>query len=403
MRPLLLLAGAILAPWAASAPARADDGDKVVFEKKASEWLAILQNDKETNKRRIALFALQTAGPQTRKIFDVVGSALREDKEDLIRKMAAQTLGNLTAKGIEDRIEKLPVKTALDALIFALIKDKSPEVRETAAGALGNIGPQAREAITFLAESLKDASVDVRAAAADSLGRVGESAKDATSALVQALRDNKTKDGLKVRRNIVSAIVRIGKADSTTVAVLAEIGEEAEPADLTMEQRAAHADLRQRSVDALGALGHSSAVQPLSRILANSIQNKDVELSRATIAALNRFGIERKLAIPAFKAALDPSQDQFVRAQAIYAFGRLGKELSADDRKVVVPAIKQALGDKVSDVRLAAIIALGELGPAILGDELKAVKSEIQLATRSGEANIRQAATTALKQLEKTP
>src|SRR5437764_237336 len=98
MRHAMLSLGACLALLAAAGPARPqDDTDRVVRGKKASEWMTVLRTDKDARSRRIALIALDIAGPQTRKVFDVVGATLRDDKDPAIRRGAALLIGKLGA------------------------------------------------------------------------------------------------------------------------------------------------------------------------------------------------------------------------------------------------------------------------------------------------------------------
>src|SRR5260370_37336324 len=82
--------------------AQDDETDKTVFGKRASEWMKILRESNEVLQRRKALLALESAGPQTRKVFEEVGSALRLDKEEIVRQQAAGVLGRLGAKA-QDR------------------------------------------------------------------------------------------------------------------------------------------------------------------------------------------------------------------------------------------------------------------------------------------------------------
>src|SRR5438105_14995516 len=63
--------------------AQEDETDKTVAGKRASEWMKVLRESNEVLMRRRALLALELAGPQTRKVFEEVGSVLRLDKEEI--------------------------------------------------------------------------------------------------------------------------------------------------------------------------------------------------------------------------------------------------------------------------------------------------------------------------------
>ena len=81
-----------------------------------------------------------------------------------------------------------PDKLALPVLISAL-KDNDRGVRLSAASALGQIGPAAKEAVPALIAALKDKDIWVRRNAASALTRIGPAAKGTVPALIAALRD----------------------------------------------------------------------------------------------------------------------------------------------------------------------------------------------------------------------
>ncbi len=68
-------------------------------------------------------------------------------------------------------------------------KDKIRIAREGAAKALGNIGPDAKEAVPALIKALENDESDVRKAAAEALGNIGPDAKEAISALSVCMHD----------------------------------------------------------------------------------------------------------------------------------------------------------------------------------------------------------------------
>jgi HEAT repeat protein len=67
------------------------------------------------------------------------------------------------------------------------LQSQEADVRISAADALGQIGPEAKEAVPALIAALKDQEVDVRSSAAYALGRIGP---DAVPALIAALKDH---------------------------------------------------------------------------------------------------------------------------------------------------------------------------------------------------------------------
>jgi len=99
-------------------------------------------------------------------------------------------------------------KEALEAgpdLVECLTKEQL--VRQTAALALGNIGPEARAAIPALTNALNDPAWSVRRQAAIALGQIGP---DAAPALPSLERLAKDKDK-QVARAAIDAISRIKK------------------------------------------------------------------------------------------------------------------------------------------------------------------------------------------------
>lgn len=407
MRVAALSLGAGLALLFFATPARSqDDTDRIVFKKRASEWLNILRNDKKVIQRRRALVALNAAGPQTRKVFDGLGTALREDPEEVVRRTAAQVIGQLGAKVLEGN-DKIPIKAGVDALAFAVRKDRSAAVREAAANALGRLSspiegvrdaPPTRDAAIDLAAALKDSSVDVRAAAADALGALGPYAKEAVPELAQAVRDNKDQE--RVRSYAVIALGRIGKEAQPAIPALLDILKEEDVPKSKPEASRAQADLRRSAIEALGAIGHLSALEPLAKFFEKRVAVGDAALAQSAISAINRFGLDRRNVLPLLVKSLAPGQDVGVRCQAMHAVSQLGRDLG-QHRKTVIAELRRGMKDKVSDVRLAAILALGELGPQVLGDDLPAIKAELKLASRSGQKAIDEAAAAALKQLDK--
>src|SRR5215813_1203778 len=69
------------------------------------------------------------------------------------------------------------------------LKDQDVTVRLAAARALGNIGPEAKEAVPDLIAALKDQDALVRGYAAGALGNIGPGAKEAVPDLRAALKD----------------------------------------------------------------------------------------------------------------------------------------------------------------------------------------------------------------------
>jgi HEAT repeat protein len=401
----LLLVVVLLCPPAISAQ---DDTDKVVLGKKVSEWVTILRDSKEVRQRRVALIALDQAGPQTRKVFEEIGIALRTDSEKIVRLAAAQVLGRLGAKARDpDRpMYNIPIKPGVDALITSLTREKDEDVRVAVALALGAIGGDAKEGIPGLGATLKDPSLKVRAAAAEALFRLGPPASAVLVEIREAVRANRHREELRVRLYLVSAIHRIGRPEGLpTVTALIDLLNEPEPAGLTPSDRPLLADVRRKTVDALGTLGDVAAAEVLSKMLDLALKTRDVTIGRSSLTALTRLAGEKKSLLPALIKAMAPEpnllQDSYIRSGAMHAVGALGKDLGSY-RKVVVEILRDGLGDKVSEVRLAAILALGELGPDVLMDkERDDIVTRLKVLRKSTEKAISEAAEATLSRLQK--
>jgi HEAT repeat protein len=405
MRRFLTLALVFLA---LPAFAQDDDTDKTVFGKRASEWMKILRESNEVLPRRRALLALESAGPQTRKVFEEVGSALRLDKEEDVRRQAAGVLGRLGAKAQDrDRPDKIPVKVAVEALASSLSKEKSVAVREAVANALGRIGPESKPALPMLGNALKDESVDVRASSAEALARIGSASKEVLKQILDALRDSKGKEGLRVRAGLLAAIQAIGRPEAlSAVPILIEILAEPEPAAAALDELRKWAEVRRQVVETLGALGDAAALDVLSKLFEKAMDTKDVDMARSAITALTQLGGDKRGLVKVLLAAVTPPpeklQDRFVRCQAIHALGQFGKDLG-ENRTATVDRLAACLADKLSEVKLSAALAIGELGPEVVGDRTGKIIESLEKLKKSTEKPIAEAAEAAIARLEKKP
>ena len=88
--------------------------------------------DKSADVREMSAFALGEMGPNAKDAADALVAVLKDDKEAPVRRAAAEALGRLGPE----------VKSPIPALAAA-VKDPDPDVRQTAAGALANHGPDA--------------------------------------------------------------------------------------------------------------------------------------------------------------------------------------------------------------------------------------------------------------------
>ncbi len=147
-----------------------------------------------------------------------------------VRATAAAALGRLGRQAAE-------VAPAL----LATMKDEMPEVRVLSATALGRVAPGDEKAIEALGLALTgDPDVDVQSAAASGLGGMGPQAAAAVPVLIRALND---RDGT-VRVHVIVTLGRIGPAFGSIATVVKTIAEQ-DPS----------ADFRVWAIRALGLIG----------------------------------------------------------------------------------------------------------------------------------------------------
>ena len=163
------------------------------------------------------------------------------------------------------------------------LKDPDPEVRRSAAFALGRIGHEAGPAVPALAEALKDESPRVRFESALALYKIGPAARDAVPALSAALKD----DEPLVRMDAALALSGVGPDARGAVPALIEAMKDP--------------DNRRRAVT-----------------FPQSIRAE-------TVIALGHIGPDARDALPLLREALD-DEDFITRRAAREAVGRIDPE-----------------------------------------------------------------------------
>src|SRR5262249_32820184 len=140
-----------------------------------------------------------------------IAEALQNDKEVLIRRTAALTLGAMGPAA----------KDAIGALAGALKGDKSEKVREAAAQALGRMVPHSKSVVPVLAQGLRDSHPETRAAAAETLRELGEDALPALGPLTEAVQDPKADRFTRIY--CAQALSRLGGEGAAAVPALAKV------------------------------------------------------------------------------------------------------------------------------------------------------------------------------------
>ena len=134
-------------------------------------------NDGDDGVRTEAVRALLKAGPQPATDVDALADALPSEI-DLVRFHAAIALGDLGPAG----------RPAVPGLIHAALWDADPAVRVEAAMALWKIDRKGPLVVPALVRALGDANELICWIAADCLGQIGPEAREAVPALRQALQ-----------------------------------------------------------------------------------------------------------------------------------------------------------------------------------------------------------------------
>jgi HEAT repeat protein len=214
-----------------------------------------------------------------------------------------------TAKVIEEQI--LPV-------LKAALKDKQPDVRDSAVIALGKVG--SRPDIATLVENLKDEARSVREASVLALGILGD--KEATETLIHILKDDQ--EARKLRGG--------GKELETRLRAMAAIS--------------------------LGLIGDERAVDALIAGVNLNEKVQDIPVCAAVGLGLMR-NKDPKIISTLIALTKDSKHDQVVRAHAINSLGRMFQDKRGEAPKEVVEAIEKALKDKEAVLRRSAVLTVG--------------------------------------------
>ena len=252
------------------------------------------------------------------------------------------------------------------------LQETDSDVRSIAAVTLGEIGPEAEDAVPILIKLLQDQDAEgfVRANAATALGKIGEGASKAVPALINALRDQDK----YVRKDAAEALEKIGtprtiktvKDRYRVVIPLGWTGSEDEVPALIQALQNENKDVRVNAVVTLGQI-ESEDVVP---VLIEALQDQDEWVRVNAAWTLGQRGKSASKAVPILIKALQ-DQDEWVRASAAMALGEIGESASK-----AVPALINALQDQDKYVRRYATGALGKIGKATVPVLIQTLKDE---------------------------
>jgi HEAT repeat protein len=179
----------------------------------AAPALAKALRDRDPWVRRRAAFALGLRGLERKATIPLLMEALKDRSAfaifDCHAMLAAMALGRIGP----DAKEAVPTLTET-------LESSFPWDRREAALALGAIGPAAKAALRELRRALRDEAVDVRAGAAVAVWSLGRQAREALPILIEVVRIYAKPDPAKLEPLTVKAVLR----------ALSEMGREARPA-----------------------------------------------------------------------------------------------------------------------------------------------------------------------------
>ncbi|MHC4398818.1 MAG: HEAT repeat domain-containing protein [Planctomycetota bacterium] len=246
---------------------------------------------------------------------------------------------------------------------------------------LGEIGPDAAEAVPALIGALRSSAPGLRHAAAESLRRIGPKAAPAAPALVAALQAE-VAEGVKrpgtrwtadyrahaqgIRWAAAYALAAIGPHAKEAVPALVEMlaldrdrssprPYSRLPASMRFEVERAETEARRAAAHALGAIDPGAIVPAL----VEALKAPNLAVRREAASALAGMGAGAKEAVPALIEALK-DDDRVIRQHAAFALTGIGA-----DAKEAVPGLIRIVGDGQlpSEVRVRVLSALARIGP----------------------------------------
>jgi HEAT repeat protein len=177
-----------------------------------------------------------------------------------------------------------------------LLKESEEDVRKTAVEVLGNVGPEAKEAVPDLVEAANDKYIAVREAAVRVLGKIGPDAVAAVSALIKVLQDDVDVD---VRSSAAVALGNIGHQRAVLALIKA-----LEPDEY----------VRYFASEASGRIG-----EPAVPNLIVALKHTHHDVRRAAASSLGDVGPDAEAAVPALIEATNKDTDADVRHAADWA------------------------------------------------------------------------------------
>jgi len=277
-----------------------------------------------------------------------------------VRRVAAHALAQLAPASV--------------APLTAALKDRDPNVRQSAAGAIGQIGlPQAESALPALQQGLRDRVLRVQLACGTALARMGQERK--TLPAIVRLLQHKDEGWRRVAVDSVGDVGPVAKGAVPALAVV--LGREKSD------------NLRAAAARAIGKVGKGS--KAAAAALTQAIQrDRSRYVRRAAATALGQVGSAAGSAVPLLAELV--RRDKYSRDDAIRAIGEIGLASNA-----AASVLVEALLDPNSRGTSVAAEALARLGPAAKGRVAKLAKV---LKDAKSPKHLRYAAARALSRID---
>lgn len=271
------------------------------------------------------------------------------------------------------------------APLIAALNDTYPLARGTAAEALGLIGPQAKAAVIEITAALRDGRVNVFIASG-ALQGFGADAKAALPTLVERLKQEVTKAETERRKgklrprysvpmspiaSLINALGSIGPAAGDTLPLIFDLADYEDPV------------VRSAVVLAFPAISADSA--RAVEVALHGTDDPDLGVQQAALRGLSAMGRRASAAVPAPAAKIRARNDA-IRRWVVLALGAIGGKDSP-------AALRPALRDRSADVRIDAAYYLLKHNAAdreswnVLTEELQSQSAwpRTEAATRLGE------------------
>jgi HEAT repeat protein len=330
-----------------------------------SELLRVFKNDGDSMVQDAAAFALGEIckkgfpPPEAPQILDEMQKALlNKNKADLVRRSAAYAMGCLAYKAKYDT----NVLTALDTALT----DTSPAVKQTAAWALGEVGPSG---VKSLIKALSDGDPLVIRNAATALTRADKalSAHPEQAKILSALIPKITHPDTETKKAVVLAVIKVGKPGDAPLL--------AGPLQAVFSNPKEDRDIRGNAAIALANVGGPEAASA-APVLLDVLKGDELGMKRQAAALLGNIGKPAVIAVDELLLALE-NMDPELRENAATSLGGIGASMSPvkkmgepedPERPKIIAAIPKLIDvfdnpAQPFEVRRAAVIAVKEIGP----------------------------------------